>query len=66
MALKLAEMGAFLQKRQAEEERIQQQIQDAFKELNKSVAMTVEYVWNVAIERHRNGTLVHRNGTLIR
>ena len=37
MALKLAEMNAFLQKRQAEDEHLQQEIQDAFKELNKSV-----------------------------
>lgn len=37
MALKLAEMNAFLQKRQAEDEHLQEEIQDAFKELNKSV-----------------------------
>ena len=36
-ALKLAEMTAFLQRRQAEDELIQQEIQEAFKELNKSV-----------------------------
>lgn len=37
MALKLAEMNAFLQKRQTEDEHLQEEIQDAFKELNKSV-----------------------------
>lgn len=37
MALKLAEMNAFLQKRQKEDEDLQQEIQDAFKDLNKSV-----------------------------
>ena len=38
MALELAEMEAFQRKREAEEEHIQQEIQDAFRELNKSVA----------------------------
>ena len=37
VALELAEMEAFLRKREAEEEHIQQEIQDAFRELNKSV-----------------------------
>ena len=37
MALKMAEMTAFLNKRQAEDDRVQQLIQDAFKELNKYV-----------------------------
>ena len=31
MALKLAEMNAFLQKRQTEDEHLQQEIQDVFK-----------------------------------
>jgi len=35
VALKLAEMNDFLQKRQAEDESTQQDIQQAFKELNK-------------------------------
>lgn len=35
LALRLAEMNAFLSKRQAEEERLQQEIQDAFKDLKK-------------------------------
>ena len=35
MAFKLAEMNAFLHKRQAEDDHVQQQIQEAFKELNK-------------------------------
>ena len=38
LALELAEMEAFQRKREAEEELIQQEIQDAFKELNKSVS----------------------------
>ncbi len=38
MALKLAEMNAFLRKRQAEDERLQQEIQETFRELNKSVS----------------------------
>lgn len=37
MAFKLAEMTAFLNKRQAEDDRVQQLIQDAFKELNKYI-----------------------------
>ena len=37
MALKLAEMNAFLQRRQAEDEHLQQEIQDTFKEINKLV-----------------------------
>lgn len=35
MALQLAEMQSFLQNRTAEDEYIQQQIQDTFKELSK-------------------------------
>ena len=34
-ALKLAEMTAFLKKRQAEDESIQSMIQDTFRQLNK-------------------------------
>lgn len=37
MALHLAEMQSFLQNRVAEDEDIQQQIQEAFKELSKCV-----------------------------
>ena len=37
MALQLAEMQSFLQNRTAEDEYIQQQIQDTFKELSKYV-----------------------------
>lgn len=40
MALKLAEMNAFVQKRQAEDDRLQQEIQDTFRELSKSVLIT--------------------------
>ena len=35
MALELAEMHSFLQHRQNEESRVQQEIQDAFKEISK-------------------------------
>lgn len=35
LALQLAEMNAFLSKRQAEDERLQQEIQDTFKDLKK-------------------------------
>ena len=38
MALQLAEMQSFLQNRTAEDEYIQQQIQETFKELSKYVA----------------------------
>ena len=41
MALKMAEMTAFLNKRQAEDDHVQQVIQDAFKELNKYVITIV-------------------------
>ena len=37
MAFKLAEMNTFLNKRLAEDDSVQQQIQDTFKELNKLV-----------------------------
>lgn len=40
MALRLAEMNDFLQKRQAEDESTQQDIQQAFKELNKYESLT--------------------------
>lgn len=39
MALKLAEINAFLQRRQAEDEHLQQEIQDTFKEINKLVKL---------------------------
>jgi len=39
MALQLAEMQSFLQNRTAEDEYIQQQIQETFKELSKYVRM---------------------------
>ena len=39
MALKLAEMSAFLNRRQAEDDHVQQLIQNAFKELNKYVTL---------------------------
>ena len=35
MALQLADMESFLKRRQVEEERVQQEIQDAFRELNR-------------------------------
>lgn len=35
LALELAEMHSFLQRRQNEESRVQQEIQDAFKEISK-------------------------------
>lgn len=35
MALKLAEMNAFLQKRQEEDDDLQQEIQNAFRDLNQ-------------------------------
>ena len=38
MALQLADMEAFLKRRLVEEERAQNEIQDAFGELNRSVA----------------------------
>lgn len=38
VALQLADMEAFLKRRQVEEERVQTEIQDAFGELNRSVA----------------------------
>ena len=38
VALRLADMESFLKRRQAEEERIQTEIQDAFAELNRSAA----------------------------
>ena len=41
MALKLAEMNAFLQRRQAEDEHLQQEIQDTFKEINKLVKLII-------------------------
>ena len=36
VALNLADMEAFLKRRLVEEERVQQEIQDAFRELNRS------------------------------
>ncbi len=37
MALELAEMNSFLQKRQMEESRVQLEIQNGFKDLSRSV-----------------------------
>jgi hypothetical protein len=41
MALKMAEMTAFLNKRQTEDDHVQQLIQDVFKELNKYIIIAL-------------------------
>ena len=74
MALKLAEMNAFLQKRQAEDEHLQEEIQDAFKELNKSVQSSYvasfsgpppSFYWTITCSSTGSGELGGNEGNLM-
>ena len=75
MALKLAEMNAFLQKRQAEDEHLQEEIQDAFKDLNKSVQSSYvasfsgpppSFYWTITCSSTSSGELGGNEGNLMR